>query len=136
MKVFVDTSALLALMDASDQQHAQASICWHALLKEELHTTNYVLVETIALLQNRLGLTLVQPLLTLLSIVEVGWVSEELHQAGIARLLQEARRRLSLVDCVSFEYMLREQITVAFTFDKHFAEAGFQQYAPPTHTSR
>lgn len=82
MKVFVDTSALLALMDASDQHHAAASACWGALLNEELHTTNYVLVETIALLQSRLGLTLVQNLLTLLSIIEVEWVSEGLHQAG------------------------------------------------------
>jgi predicted nucleic acid-binding protein len=48
------------------------------------------------------------------------------------------QRDLSLVDFVSFELMRREGIRTAFTFDRHFAEQGFEcvpgmpaQGAPP-----
>ncbi|MCW5935016.1 MAG: type II toxin-antitoxin system VapC family toxin [Fimbriimonadia bacterium] len=130
MKVFLDTAGILALMDKDDDFHPQASACWSSLLKEELYTTNYVLVEVIALTQNRLGIKFVPSLVALLQRVEIEWVDNNLHMAGMNRLLLEARRRLSLVDCVSFEFMTREEISSAFTFDRHFEEAGFLQYPP------
>jgi len=32
---------------------------------------------------------------------------------------------ISLVDCLSFEIMEAQEITYAFTFDKHFEDQGF-----------
>ena len=51
MKVFVDTSALLAVLDADEKRHKQAASAWKRLLEEDarLVTTNYVLVESFAL---------------------------------------------------------------------------------------
>ncbi|WP_187148469.1 hypothetical protein [Geobacter metallireducens] len=43
----------------------------------------------------------------------------------MAILLAVARRKSSLVDCVSFELMRMEGIVSAFTFDRHFKEQGF-----------
>ncbi len=58
MSVFVDTSGLLAILDAEDLHHAQAAACWKELIErdEPLVSTSYVLVETFALVQKRLGL--------------------------------------------------------------------------------
>lgn len=58
MSVFVDTSALLALMDASDERHARSLQVWDRLAaaRLELVTSNYVIVETVAVLQARIGL--------------------------------------------------------------------------------
>jgi len=40
-------------------------------------------------------------------------------------MLAAARKKLSLVDCVSFETMRLLGVTAAFTLDKHFKEQGF-----------
>ena len=48
------------------------------------------------------------------------------HRAGVASVLAANQRRLSLVDCVSFEVMRRLGIREAFAFDAHFADQGFR----------
>lgn len=62
MSTFVDTSALLAVLDASDVAHKVADRIWRRLIEsdERLVSTNYVLVETFALVQRRLGLPAVR----------------------------------------------------------------------------
>jgi predicted nucleic acid-binding protein len=40
-------------------------------------------------------------------------------------MLAAVRKKLSLVDCVSFETMRVLKVTTAFTFDRHFKEQGF-----------
>lgn len=58
MSVFADTSAFYAVFDADDEEHPRAREAWDGLISAEtpLLTSNYVLVETTALLQNRLGI--------------------------------------------------------------------------------
>ena len=62
MSVFVDTSAFYAVLDADDEEHLAATRAWERLVKSEeaLFTSNYVLVETLAILQNRLGVEAVR----------------------------------------------------------------------------
>jgi predicted nucleic acid-binding protein len=125
---FVDTSALLAVLDADDKQHDRASRSWRTLINkgEGLLTTSYVLVETFALTQARLGLDAVGALdSNVVPIFQIVWVDDALYRAGMAALLTAHRRDLSLVDCVSFEVMRRHGITRAFVFDRHFRERGF-----------
>lgn len=129
MTVFVDTSAFLAVLDADDESHARADVAWRKLLDSEdtLATTNYVLVETFALVQSRLGLDAVRVLQQdVLPALRVIWVEADLHGAATTALLTANRRRLSLVDCVSFETMRRHGIQRVFAFDRHFAEQGFE----------
>jgi predicted nucleic acid-binding protein len=57
---------------------------------------------------------------------EVEWVLPSMHAAAKATFLAANRRRLSLVDCTSFEVMRRLRITRAFAVDPHFAEQGFE----------
>ncbi|MGB0679696.1 MAG: type II toxin-antitoxin system VapC family toxin [Polyangiales bacterium] len=136
--VFIDTSAFYAALDGDDRFHPRAMSGWQQLQQEawQLHTSNYVLVESVALLQRRIGLDAVRalsdgfvPLMTLHAI------DPQDHQAALQALLTADRRKLSLVDCTSFITMRQHAIHVAFTFDKHFTEQGFQPLPRPRATA-
>jgi len=125
---FVDTSALYALLDRNDANHEAAKAIWWALLAahDPLFTTNYIVVESCALAQNRLGLDAVRSIQEdLLPVMDVVWVDEATHLLAMAALLAAQRRKLSLVDCVSFAVMRRRGAQVAFAFDQHFVEERF-----------
>lgn len=129
MSVFVDTSAFLAVLHGSDAYHARAARIWRALVERDtdLVCTNYVLMETTALLQSRFGLNAVRDLAdTIAPLLRVAFVTEDVHASAVAALLAANRRQLSLVDCVSFVTMRRLSVTRAFAFDPHFAEQGFE----------
>ena len=128
MRIFIDTSAFYALLDQSDENHPKGKKAWLGMLGggDVAVTNNYVLVETFALLQSRLGLNAVRAFQEdMLPMVHVEFVSPELHRAGTAALLAAGRRGLSLVDCVTFETMRYLGIKNAFTFDSHFKDQGF-----------
>ena len=128
MTVFVDTSALYALLDRADANHKQAVAAWAGLLDgdERCFTSNYVLVECCALMQSRLGMDAVRLFQEdILPIMGIHFVDREIHRSGVSALLSAGRRNLSLVDCVSFETMRTLGIKSAFTFDPHFKEQGF-----------
>ena len=133
MIVFVDTSAFFALQAEDDKRHAVAIQRLRYLVsnKISLVTTNYLVVETCALVQRRLGMAAVQALRTeILPGVPVIWVNERLHERGLVTFLAEDRRKLSLVDCVSFELMRDCGWQQAFAFDAHFDEQGFDCEIP------
>jgi predicted nucleic acid-binding protein len=126
--VFLDTSALLALMDADEARHTEAGLIWKQLLDGDVTivTTNYVLVETYALTQRRLGSAAVRVLTDdLLPVVQVEWIEREVHERAVSALIAANRRELSLVDAVSFDVMRQRGLDQAFAFDRHFGEAGF-----------
>ncbi|HNY39889.1 MAG TPA: PIN domain-containing protein [Bryobacteraceae bacterium] len=126
--VFVDTSALYAVLDRDDSNHARAAAIWPGLLREStLVTHNYVLVETAALIQHRLGLGAARALATeIVPLLSVGWIDQHRHAAAQHAVLAAARKRLSLVDCASFLVMRECGIEQAFCFDAHFKEQGFE----------
>ena len=128
MSVFVDTSAFYALLDADDANHGPSALTWREMMAsdENVVTTNYVLVETLALLQSMLGPRAVREFQEdIVPVLHVEFVTPELHRLGIAALLAASRRGLSLVDWVSFEVMRESGMKSAFTFDGHFREYGF-----------
>ena len=131
MSVFLDTSALFAVLDADDRYHAGADEVWRELIAgtEDLVSTNYVLVETFALIQRRLGMEAVRSLEEdILPLVRVIWIGESDHRSAVAAFLTAGRRELSLVDCVSFLVMRRQDIRVAFAFDQDFQAQGFENF--------
>lgn len=129
MKVFLDTSALFAVLDRDDANHPKAKRLWADILDSEdntLITTNYIVVESFALVQNRLGLEAARGLHEdMLPLINIEWVDADTHRAGVSAFLSASRRRLSLVDCVSFEVMRNTGIRTVFAFDPHFKEHGF-----------
>ena len=129
MSVFVDTSAFYALLVRNDDAHAAVRAALAQILGERqlLSTTSFVIVETMALLQHRIGLSAARDFDDeVLPVVRVRWVDEALYRLGTDRLWREDRRQLSLVDAVSFEFMRTEGISSALAVDPHFAAAGFR----------
>ena len=126
--VFVDTSGLYALMDRSDENHVKARQTWGSVAAENyLVTNNYVLVESTALIQRRLGVAALRSLVQdFLPLIEVEWVTEGQHEAAVEALLAAGRKKLSLVDCVSFQTMRATGVRRVFGFDVHFREQGFE----------
>ena len=131
MRVFADTSALYSFLDADDADHAAVVRAWDELAEASaaLVTTNYVMVETLVLLQSRLGLAAVRDFTQAVApAFEVEWVTRESHDLAIAAVLTANRRDLSVVDCVSFDTMRRRGLRHAFTLDAHFFEQGFERF--------
>jgi predicted nucleic acid-binding protein len=128
MIVFADTSALFALMVRDDAMHvrAQENFSYFARNDVRLLTSSYVLVETVALLQRRVGPPAVLDFqMKIYPLLEVVWVDEEWHGRAMQRLSREGRN-YSLVDCLSFEIMDSRDLDTAFTFDRHFTDQGFK----------
>ncbi|OGV75280.1 MAG: twitching motility protein PilT [Lentisphaerae bacterium RIFOXYB12_FULL_65_16] len=128
MTCFVDTSALLAVLDRDDERHAEAEGTWQRLMAEKstLLTTNYVLLETVAILQSRVGMPAVRIFSDdIMPVLTVDWVAAQEHDKGMGAFLAADRRKLSLVDCISFDAMRRRGLRLAFAFDSHFQEQGF-----------
>lgn len=128
MTVFLDTSGLYAVFDRDDANHSRAKNAWVEWLREGavLLTNNYVLLETAALLQHRIGVAAVRALHEEVTpLLQVDWISEEQHRAGVEAVLAAARKKLSLVDCLSFQTMRSRGVRTVFCFDQHFREQGF-----------
>lgn len=128
MRVYVDTSAIYALLDRADRFHEEAAAWW----REELDaispmTSEWVVLESGAIIQSRLGIAALRALRdALLPVVEVLPVSAEVRDRAFADVIASDRRSVSLVDRSSFEIMRRRGIDRAFAFDPDFAEAGFE----------
>ncbi len=128
MICYVDTSAIFALLDADDEHHTAALERWTKLLNEDaaLVCSNYVLVEVFALMQARLGMDAVREVQTkLMPMLNIEWIDEAIHQAGVSALMASGKKGPSLVDFTSFEIMRRLELEKVFAFDRHFKDAGF-----------
>jgi predicted nucleic acid-binding protein len=129
--VFVDTGAWIALALTRDPLHARAATAWGELLGAgaKLQTSVPVVIETFTFLDRNTTRK-----------VALTW-RESLSTVGKLRLLPSTKRdlerawkyferrdlhELSAVDAVSFVLMTDRRIRMAFAFDGHFAEAGFQ----------
>ena len=128
--VFVDTGAWIALALTRDPFHARAREAWDSLhgTGARLHTSVPVILETFTFLDRNA-----------LRDVALAWQGSLAQVAGLRILsvtpahLKQAwpffqRRdlhKLSAVDATSFVLMSHEKIRTAFTFDHHFAKAGF-----------
>ena len=133
MSVLADTSGIYAVLDRTDRQHEVATRIWALLLSgsERVLITNYILIETMALVQRRLGMEAVRALVDeMLPALEVEWVSREDQHAALAAVLAANRRNLSLVDCTSFQVLRRLGQRTVFAFDPHFEEHGFEPVVP------
>jgi len=128
-RVFVDSSAYLALLDTDDEHHreARATVQELAQARYRQFTTNVLLIESHALILSVLGRGRAAQFLKDM---------EESHTVVIrARAADEERAKqilfqytdkdFSFADAISFAVMERFTIRLAFTFDRDFAQYGF-----------
>jgi predicted nucleic acid-binding protein len=131
--ILVDTSGFYAFLDRTDPFHSEAKSTFLRGRDEKwsLFTTSYVVHESWALIQARLGWEAVEDWLSaLLPACEIVWVDESLHKLGAARARQARERRLSLTSCVSFEVMDSRGCKEAIADDEHFRRLGYRVPAP------
>lgn len=128
--IFVDTGAYLARYVQRDQYHAVAVAFWDELarLNTPCFTSNLVLSETLTLLARRTEYSFAAERARQIyssSILHIVRLEESDEAAAIILLEKFADQRVSFCDCASFVLMRRLGIPDAFTFDGHFAMAGF-----------
>ena len=136
--LFVDTSGWASYFDRSQPSHTAAGIIYRRALTDgrRFVTTNYVLIELVALLTRPLNI----PRQTLLAFVdalraaphvEIVHVSPELDKRGWGLLKSRADKAWSLVDAVSFVVMQDRGLSEALSTDHHFEQAGFTRLLKP-----
>jgi uncharacterized protein len=132
--VFVDSGAWIALALSRDPLHASAREQWDLLhgAGARLHTSVPVISETFTFLDRNANRD-----------VALAW-KDAVHKPGTAKILPCELRdleqswdyfrrpdlhKLSAIDATSFAIMKRARIRLAYTFDHHFAAAGFRLVA-------
>lgn len=128
---FVDSGAWIALALVRDPLHSRAREQWDRLqgAGSKLHTSVPVVIETFTFLDRNANRD-----------VALAW-RESIYQPAVVRILpcelgdlqrswdyfrRADLHKLSAVDATSFAIMKRTGIRVAYTFDHHFAAAGFR----------
>ena len=123
--VLWDSSAILALLDADDADHARAFAVAREIAAERRPSfiTNYIEVEAHALLLRKLGRAIArQWLLTGGLLVLRALPAEEERAREI--LARHADKDWTLCDAISFAMLDARHIAGAFTFDHHFQQYG------------
>lgn len=130
MKVFVDTAAWIAVVNARDGLHEAAQDMMRDLRRQNalLLTTEFVLLEVANALSApafRVRASNLIKELYNLSNAQIIPVDALLFADGLKLYGERPDKEWSLTDCTSFIVMERENITRAFTSDNHFEQAGF-----------
>ena len=126
--IFLDTSAVIALADSADENHTEAVVAL-AKVAAQGHgvlTHNYILVESAALLQSRIGLPSALAFLSDAEKFTIHWITPRDHADAVTLLAEQNRRRLSLVDCMSFTVMTNYGVSAALAYDADFEAEGFE----------
>lgn len=128
--VFVDTGAWAALAQTRDPLHERARMTWEQLEGSgaKLRTSVPVVLETFTFLERNttrdVALTWKDALDALDRFAVLECTSADVKKAW-AYFKRRDLHKLSAVDATSFILMTKSKIRTAFTFDHHFAVAGF-----------
>lgn len=127
--IFIDTSAIYALADQKDRNHREARGIFEKILSsgEEILLHNYILVESAALIQHRLGFIPAKKFLEEITRFRIIWIDTHIHADALTYFNRYGKRKLSFVDCASFIVMKENGIKNVFAFDEDFTKAGFNQ---------
>ena len=118
----VDSSAIVALVDANDQTHAAAVAAYQELVSQgyKLFATNYTVSETVDLLAAGLGPEVARRWLRDHRLPVYHADEQDEQRARAMVVSARGSRGLSLVDAVSLVVMERFGIADAFAVDAHF----------------
>lgn len=125
-RVFVDTSAVFALLDRDDPA---GRLVRRVLDDASLTFVTHVLVvvELVTLVTRRLGFEAAERVIDeVLPRLEVVMVDDELLAEGLTAFRASGTGRVSLVDRTSFAFMRREGLDTAIALDEDFRAAGFE----------
>ena len=129
--IFVDTSAWYAFEVEDDVNH-EAACKFLSNIAHGKHgvsiTTDYVLDEALTLLRSRRDLASANAFIDKIrksKSIRVFWIDEGLFEKALVIFQKSDHKTWSFTDCTSFALMRELSVSDAFTFDRHFSEAGF-----------
>ena len=129
--IFVDTGAFLARYVKEDSQHQRARRAWAEIERNHSRcfTSSFVLDETFTLLGRRASYSFAadraRSLLRSAALTILRPDAED-EEKAVDVFAKFADQRVSFTDCISIALMRRNRLERAFTFDRHFASAGFE----------
>lgn len=126
--IYVDTSAVYALLNRADAYHDAAQAVWPELLEDDtaLVTSNYTVAETTTVLQYRIGFEAARLWCRdVLQVIEVYWVDASVYRRALEVWLNLGQRGFSLVDCIGFVVMNQHSIDTVFGFKDRYRKQGF-----------
>jgi predicted nucleic acid-binding protein len=124
-RILVDTSVLLALLDADDPRQVAVRNAFADQTDNELVTHGYVVAESIAVARRRLGVEGVIILLDdVLPAIELVEVDAATHATAQARYRASLPSGTSFVDQVSLAVIERDGIDTVLVLDPDFVRPG------------
>ena len=126
--IFLDTLFVVGLVNRRDQYHRQAIELSEQLEGSSFLTTDVVLLE----IGNALAKGYKQESIKIINEflqsedTEIIHLNPVLFQQAFKLYQTRHDKEWGFIDCVSFVVMKEKGILQALTFDKHFAQAGFQ----------
>lgn len=130
--LFMDTSGWGSLVDAKQPFHTKAAALYRLARdqRRKIFTTNYVIVELVALLMSPLRVSREKIIAFIDSLksspyLEIIPIDSALDAKGWELFKSRSDKNWSLVDCTSFVLMEERGMTEALTTDHHFEQAGF-----------
>jgi hypothetical protein len=133
--VFLDTNGWFALLNEDDSLHDVATQSWRDVgrLRRPVVLTDWIIGETgNGLARTSARQRFVESAIQMIedSRVRVIPVTATLVERALLLYSDRPDKAWGLVDCASFIVMQDEDITDAFTTDRHFEQAGFNCLLP------
>lgn len=133
-EVFADTSGWANYFVRTEPFHTTAKNLmreWHTN-GVRVVTTNYVLLELVALFTSPLRIPRIKQIKVIETIKAASWITivhvdRTLDDEAWQLLKKRQDKNWSLVDCASFVVLQHRGITESLTTDPHFEQAGFRR---------
>jgi predicted nucleic acid-binding protein len=131
--IFIDTGAFLARYLVKDQFHQRAKSAWSELIRLDwkCYTSDYVLDETFTLLARRSNYPFAVERARAIMTSDTLHILRPSYKDELEALVffeKLADQKISYTDCISFVLMRAHRIDRAFSFDRHFRDAGFERW--------
>ncbi len=133
-RVFVDTSAFVAMFDKDDDMHSESIRLFEEIKNKKIRivVTDYILSESIttamARAGHRIAVTVGEFILSS-RVVDLIWLDKQLKLKAWEFFKKYSDKHYSFIDCTSFVVMKETRVNHYFAFDDHFAKAGFVDFS-------
>ena len=133
-RVFIDTSAWVALFYEDDAMHDEALRIMDAIKarRHKLLISDYIFSESVTTVLARAGhrtAVTVGDYILSSKVLDLVWLDESLKIKAWDYFKKHDDKAFSFTDCTSFVLMKEMNVTKFFSFDDHFKQAGFVEFS-------